>query len=320
MEFSQIQAKLMQKRREKGVLIAAHRGTFGASILQNTKTAYKNALLHGADIIEVDVAKSSDGVLYAHHFGTEKQVFGKDIDIRTMPAHEIDKLVSINALGIPVDHSLCRLDDILEEFKGKCFINIDHAWFNWETVIRALQRHNMQDQIILKSHVDDQLSASYKKLGGDMMYMPILKNGADYINEFKRVEAFELPIVAAEVLMTDQTAVDHAPELIRYLHRGGYLAWVNTLTMSDKIPQAVLEQFPENVRSSPEIKGMLDMLREGKKASFCYGFDDNTAIEQGAEAAYGKLIDMGYDVLQTDWPALVRQYLLERSCQNHILP
>lgn len=303
----------MQARQEKGVLIAAHRGTFGASVVQNTIMAYENALLHGADIIEVDVAKSSDGVLYAHHFGTEKQVFGKEFDIRRMPSKEIDALACVNALGIPIDSSLCRLDDVLEAFKGRCFINIDHAWFNWEAVIRALQRHHMAEQIIIKSQVDDGLSASYKELGSDMMYMPILKNGANYVQEFQQVEAFGLPIAAAEVLMTNQQGVENAPELIRYLHAGGYLAWVNTLTMSDKLPPAMLELFPEAMRNSPEVKGMLGMMKEGKRASFCYGFDDNTAIEQGAQATYGKLLDMGYDVLQTDWPALVRQYAMTRS-------
>ena len=46
------------KRREfcmnNRVLIAAHRGTSGANIIQNTIGAYENALLHGADIVELD--------------------------------------------------------------------------------------------------------------------------------------------------------------------------------------------------------------------------------------------------------------------------
>lgn len=165
MNFAEIQAKLLHKKEEKGILIAAHRGTFGGGIVQNTVLSYKNALLHGADIIEVDVAKSADGVLYTHHFGTEKQVFDQAIDIRQMEARQIDALLPVNAVGMPMEVPLCRLDDVLEEFKGKCYINIDHAWFNWEQIIRTLQRHDMRDQIIIKSHVDDKLSASYKELG-----------------------------------------------------------------------------------------------------------------------------------------------------------
>ena len=40
---------------DRGVMIAAHRGTSGANIIQNTIGAYENALLHGADILEMDV-------------------------------------------------------------------------------------------------------------------------------------------------------------------------------------------------------------------------------------------------------------------------
>lgn len=309
MNVSEMQAKLLQKKEEKGVLIAAHRGTFGGGVVQNTILSYKNALLHGADIIEVDVAKSADGVLYTHHFATEKQVFGKDIDIRQMQSAEIDKLMMVNAIGMPCAHSLYRLDDVLEEFKGKCYINIDHAWFNWETIIRTLQRHNMQDQIIIKSHVDDQISASYKELGGDMMYMPILKNSADYIGELQKVEAYDLPVVAAEILMMDQQAVDNIPQLIDYLHGKNYLAWINTLNMSDQFPEEMAVQIPEEMKNSPEVKGMLCMMEAGLRPSFCYGYDDNTAIDEGPDQVYGKLLEMGFDVIQTDWPALVDQYL-----------
>lgn len=313
MTFSEIQDRLLQKKEEKGTLVAAHRGTFGGGIVQNTILSYKNALLHGADIIEVDVAKSSDGVLYAHHFGTEKQVFDRAIDIRQMPAREIDALISMNAIGMPTEGSLCRLDEVLEEFKGKCYINIDHAWFNWEQIIRTLRQHNMSDQIIIKSHVDDKLSASYKELGGDMMYMPILTDENDYIGELQRVEAFDLPIVAAEILMMSRQAVENVPALLDYLHRHRYLAWVNTLTMTDKIPLALLQQIPEQMKNSPEVKGMLDMAAAGLRGSFCYGLDDNTAIDLGPEHVYGRLIDMGFDVLQTDWPALVSGYVRSRK-------
>ena len=40
---------------ERRVMIAAHRGTSGANIIQNTIGAYENALLHGADILELSL-------------------------------------------------------------------------------------------------------------------------------------------------------------------------------------------------------------------------------------------------------------------------
>ena len=52
------------KLKEKKVLLAAHQGTFGGNICINTISSGKNALLHGADIIEADVTRDLDGVLY----------------------------------------------------------------------------------------------------------------------------------------------------------------------------------------------------------------------------------------------------------------
>lgn len=222
-------------------------------------------------------------------------------------------LASVNPIGIPMAESLHRLDDVLEEFKGKCYINIDHAWFNWEKVIKTLERHNMKEQIIIKSHVDDKLSQAYKELGGDMMYMPILKDETDYVGEFKQVEKYGLPIIAAEILMMNQRAVEQVPDLLEYLHQNGYLAGVNTLTMSEKIPETLLAQIPEEIKNSPEIRGMLEMAKAGMRASFCYGLDDNAAVANGPENVYGKLMDMGFDVLQTDWPALVYNYAKARG-------
>lgn len=145
------------------------------------------------------------------------------------------------------------------------------------------------------------------------MYMPILKDETDYIGELKRVEAFDLPIAAAEILMMSRRAVDNVPSLLDYLHKNRYLAWVNTLTMTEKIPAALTAQIPEEMKNSPEVKGMLEMAAAGLRGSFCYGLDDNAAIDQGPEQVYGKLIDMGFDVLQTDWPALVSGFVKSRN-------
>lgn len=47
--------QLRLAKEKKKVLIAAHRGTCGGNIIQNTALAYECALAHGADMIEIDV-------------------------------------------------------------------------------------------------------------------------------------------------------------------------------------------------------------------------------------------------------------------------
>ena len=69
--------ELQEAVRRKKVLIAAHRGTSGGSVVQNTILSYQNALLHGADMIEVDVSMTIDGVFFAFHNGEEPVEIGR---------------------------------------------------------------------------------------------------------------------------------------------------------------------------------------------------------------------------------------------------
>ena len=62
---------LGELRKEKGVLVAAHRGTSGGNIPPNTIAAFDLALKEGADILEMDLFKSLDGEIFVFHTGTE---------------------------------------------------------------------------------------------------------------------------------------------------------------------------------------------------------------------------------------------------------
>ena len=60
------------------------------------------------------------------------------------------------------------------------------------------------------------------------------------------------------------------------------MAWVNAITLNDKT------------------------ILSGK-------LDDNKAIAHGFEENWGKLIDMGFDIIQTDWPGLLYHFVKERA-------
>ena len=120
----------LQESRKEHVLVCAHRGTGGASIIQNTRLAFNNALLHGADIVELDIVRSKDGIFYGLHDGVEKYIFGKEVDIRELNSDEIDALVVTNEFDKPLEGHVERVDVILDYLAGKdCFINLDRSWF-----------------------------------------------------------------------------------------------------------------------------------------------------------------------------------------------
>lgn len=256
------------------VLIAAHRGTCGGNVVQNTSRAYKNALLHGADMIEIDASMTVDGVFYAFHNGEEKLALGTDRDIREMTSKEADSFFMLNSIQHKSAQKPERLTDVLERFRGKCLINIDRSWFYWREIISLLEQMDMKDQILLKSGVEEELLKELEESGTDMMYMPIMKE----TSEWELLEKYHINVAAAELIFADLKSGFLTEEFMGKLHSAGIAPWVNSITLDD-----------ETV-----LSGLLD---------------DDHAISDGFDETWGRLIEMGFEIIQTDWPALLKGYI-----------
>ncbi|MFT8315544.1 MAG: glycerophosphodiester phosphodiesterase family protein [Clostridium sp.] len=280
MNFELIRENIWKKKEERKILIAAHRGTCGGNIVQNTIKAYENALKHGADIIEVDVIMSTDGDFYAFHNGMERVVIGANKDIRTMSTKEIESYSCLNVDGVKINQKIEKLDNVLEHLKGRCLINIDRSWFYWNETIKALEKHNMADQIILKSHEDKKLLKSLEDSESNLMYMPIVYTKENITSVMK----CKLNLIGVELIFKDLHSELIDTEYIERLKSNGILTWVNAITLDDN-----------TILSA--------------------GLDDNRAIMENEDESWGKLIDIGFDILQTDWPLLLKQYIDSRNAK-----
>lgn len=277
--------RLMSQLAQKKVLIAAHRGTCGGNLCQNTALTYKNALLHGADMIEIDATMSTDGEFYAFHNGEEYYVLKETKDVRTMSSKELESYTLHNWLQQPSGLKLNRLTEILDMFENQCLINIDRSWFYWEEMIRLLTDRKKHDEILLKSAPEPELLQKLEDSGSDIMYMPILKD----VSQWETVKRYNINVAAAELLFasTDNPLV--SPEMFAEFRELGIVPWVNAITLGEQ----------ERFRLSGE-------------------FDDNRAVREGFEAGWGGLVRMGFGIIQTDWPALLYGYL--REGKTGILP
>lgn len=274
-------SNLLWERKERdGVLIAAHRGTCGANIVQNTWLSCENALQHGADVVEMDAALSRDGIFYAIHDGEELSLWGMKRDVRTLLSREIERFPVMNGLDLFIDQHLERLEYVLERLRGKCLIIIDRSWFYWKEMIQFLDKMQMQDQIVLKAPAVEEYLKELEEAKVPILFMPIIRT----VEEWELVKKYDIHTVAVEIIFEDVNAPVVQPEFIKELHDRKVLAWVNSLTLNDDITLSAL-------------------------------LDDNRAIINGYDTAWGKLIDMGFDVIQTDWPALVKKYLEQRTAR-----
>lgn len=256
-------------------LIAAHRGTCGGHVIQNTVRAYENALLHGADMIEVDASMTVDHIFYAFHNGEEKIALGIDRDIRKMTSKEVDRCYLLNSIQHKSAQKLDRLEDILEKFRGRCLINIDRSWFYWKEILQFLNRMDMKDQILLKSAVEEPLLKELEEEGSGIMYMPIMKDPS----EWEILEKYNINVAAAELIFADLNSGFLDKKFMDKLHSAQIAPWVNSITLDD-----------ETI-----LSGLLD---------------DNHAISDSFSETWGRLISMGFEIIQTDWPALLKKYLI----------
>ena len=263
------------EQRKQGVLVAAHRGTSGGNVIQNTSLAYRNSLFQQADMIEVDVTMSKDGEFYAFHDGQEPLVLGKEVDIRELNASQIDAFHCVNQIGEPVTQKLEKVFDILTEFAPQCFINIDRSWFYWETFLPKLENVKALDKIVLKSPVKKELLEQLVRYSRAIQYMPIVKSLADLA---VLAEYPTLNVVAVELVFDSLEHELVQADVLTSLKAKGWLLWVNVITLND----------------TTILSG---------------GLDDNQAIAQGPDSSWGVWVERGFDILQTDWPLALKTYL-----------
>ena len=273
------QNALAQAIRNKGILIAAHRGVAAGNVPCNTLPAFEAALRQGADILELDIALTGDGNLLVFHPGKEKQHLGKDVHLEELTLEEIAQLRYTNVDRDPTDYGILTLDAFLETFKNRCLINLDHGWEDMRKTIEAVRRHDMEDQILLKAPDKEKYISVIEELAPDMMYIPIIKE-KDTVTQM--LESRNINYVGAELVFAQDDSYLVSEEYIRSHKEKGRVLWCNPLVYYYK----------------SQLTG---------------GHNDDIAVSGDPESSWGWLIDKGFDILQTDWTMSLRHFIDNRK-------
>ena len=259
---------------QERIIIAAHRGVSGGNIPCNTIAAYDAALAHGADMIEIDANISADGTLYSFHPGMERIHLNHDCDITKMTDKEISELRYVNYDRAPTEWGICTLDEIFERYKNRCFINVDKFWDLPKQVSDLIRKHDMADQIVVKTHPHKDLFDIIESYAPDIAYLPILRedNG-----EHEMLKSRNINYIGAEVLFKTEDHYFCSDEYIEKMHKDGKLVWVN----------AIIYNWREQLSAR---------------------HSDDTAIAGDPEKGWGWLADKKFDIVQTDWTLPMRQF------------
>ncbi len=267
-------SKFHEKAKDN-IIIVAHRGVAGGNIPCNTLTSYEIALKQGADMIEIDVSRSLDGELFIFHPSMERAHLNKLVFLPTLPFSVIKKLYYVNCDNTKTQFGISSLDDILEQFKGRCFINVDKFWINPEKIYQAIKRHNMTDQVIVKSKINNKVIKVLEELCPQLPFMPIVHDMHPTHNDLMKRN---INYVGVECVFKNENSPIAQDKFIEKMHKDNKLVWYNAIIYNHK----------------DQLAG---------------GHSDDTALTLSEDYGWGWIADKNVDFIQTDWPMMLIDYL-----------
>ena len=191
----------------------------------------------------------------------------------------IAKCVLKSGHGVKTAHKMPTLREALEVCKDRIVVNIDQGYEYYDLALALGEELGVTDQLLIKgkrsTEVVENKFAEYEH---NMMYMPIIDilkpQGQALFAEY--MDKGIVPL-AYEVCWNEYTP--EVEDCMQKVLATGSKLWVNSLW-----------------------------------SSLCGGLEDDLAWDtQDPEAVYGKLLDMGATLIQTDRPEFLISYLRSKK-------
>ncbi|OCP15075.1 glycerophosphodiester phosphodiesterase family protein [Ensifer sp. LC163] len=258
--------------------IVAHRGAWHGAP-ENSLAAIEKAIAVGADIVELDVRKSADGELFIMHDDTLLRMAGIDRDAETFTIAELQAIALREDDGGEhreiTDQRIPTLTQALEIIRGRIFADLDLKDRGLFSEVAACAREmNAAPYVDLKTRVMTREELDWVRAQNieGVPFMAMAKFTAQGLHETMALLSEIKPFMCEMRFDRLETIADN-----RQLFRdAGMALWSNTL----------------------------DMAASGE----CL---DETALTD-PDRIWGRLMDAGISVFQTDEPEALKAYLEAR--------
>lgn len=275
-----------KRLKTKPYLIMSHRGFWGGNIIENSIASSILAYQAGADIVEVDVCKTADGDYYLFHDGNEPSLLGHQTNFKQLTTQEVEQTAILNAIGTNSGLKLTTLSDFLKWLPEDKLVNIDRSWDYWEddNFFSQVYASGKIAQLVFKSPVQAKVIQAFIKNGRDLNYIPIThsREEANYIFSQQKLNTIGLELIIKNL---DSELLD--PDWIKEIKESGLFTVINAEHL-------------------------------GKGFNLLGGLTDHTAILNNND--WSPIVNLGCEVIQTDWPNFLNQYRENSEGGGHGVP
>ncbi len=259
------------------VLVVAHRGDW-RNAPENSLQAIQNCIDMGVDMVEIDLKRTKDGEIIVMHDKTlERTATGKGL-IKSITLDSISKLHLKNGYGMATHYKIPTLKEALTICKGKILVFLDKGYQYIPEAMKIVKELEMENQVFFEGKVPiETLKSKYKALE-DLNYMP-----------------------RVNLSLSDKVYLD------------SYLNQKKQSIFIFSFKKKAVSDMKYAIEYIKEVQGkvMLTTLWD----STCGGYTDDLALIDPDEN-WGKVIDLGADLICTDRPMELIVYLRQKGLHN----
>lgn len=261
----------------KNIIVVAHRGDW-RNAPENSLQAIKNCIEMGVDVVEIDVQKTKDNQLVVIHDNTlDRTTTGKGF-VSEWTLDSLKTLRLKNGLGHPKNHKIPTLEEALLIAKGKILINIDKGYDYFNEVYEIVKRTGTLKQVIIKGFdkTEKEVKCDFGSKLDSIVFMPVINlNKQKDASNIIDVFQKNLNPVAFEIVFSKDTS--KVIDQFSQIKKKGSRVWVNSLW-----------------------------------SSLNAGYDDEAAVNH-TDSIYGWYVEKGVNLIQTDRPELLLNYLRSKG-------
>lgn len=213
------------------VWLCSHRGNTQKGIIEgipeNSLRAIDYAIIAGAEIVEIDVRSTLDGVLVLMHDKTIDRTTSGSGTLSSISYEQLKKYRLKDAEGNVTEEIVPTLEEVLKRGKGKIYFNLDIANKDIpaKKIVSLLQSLNMVDEALLYVSTDKNYAFDLLSINHDLLLHPMVANSEDITYFTSR-----LPVIQVLQLSTSDAI---SGTLTKEIREKGLLVFSNIVGGND---------------------------------------------------------------------------------------